>query len=932
MNISSPLVAVCSTCGRPLNGKGNCLACLVSIGFNEPGEEAAASSDSLVFGDFEIARREDGSFCELGHGAMGVTYRATDKVLHRSVALKVIEVPAAAGSSDAVRERFLREARAAAALRHANVASVFNFGTAPKINRCYYAMELVEGETLEARVRRDGPLKVERALEIAIQVTRALIAAAAQNLIHRDLKPANIMLTPNDFGSEELEVKVIDFGLAKVAAEAASEKDITHGGFVGTPAFASPEQFGGQPADARSDIYSLGVTLWYALSGELPCPGRTIEEIRKCQTEGTLPVEQLAARKIPKPVISLLRRSLAVDPAQRPASARELLAALQSCRAQLASPNESKVRRAGFKWAAGILVAAFLVAALFTFRPPPQKVAPAPIPDKSIAVLPFENLSAEKDDAFFADGIQEDVLTTLGKIKELKVTPRPSVMTYRGTAVAGKLREIGQTLQVSHVLQGSVRRAATHVVINVALLDTRDDRQVWSERYERTLTDAISLEGELAVEIARELRATLTPAEKTIVGSKPTQNPDAYLFYLRARERETGYAKSDADLLAADQLYAQAIALDPKFALAHARRSILISKNGGKPDPADGPERKLKARAEADEALRSSPALGEAHLALAYYFYIEEDNPASTLKELARAETTSPNNGEIFWLRGACYRQQGRWREAIANYQRAQDLDPRNSEIAILNARNYRMVRDWPAAANSLNHALEIEPSSEQILIFLAGVEWYSGKANAWHAAFPRFPAGSENLPFLMGDQAMVDRDFAMAEKISQRYKDGEYKTYFHGCIALARGDVMAARRLFETLRPSFEARVREHPENAFERSDLGLLYAYLGRKEEAIREARRAVDLVPASKNAVDAPLLADMLALVYAHTGETDQAIMLIERLLTTPGAVLTINSRTHYGITLMDLRLRWEWDPLRNDPRFQKILAAPEPKTVY
>jgi TolB-like protein len=344
-----------------------------------------------------------------------------------------------------------------------------------------------------------------------------------------------------------------------------------------------------------------------------------------------------------------------------------LLAALQSCRAQLASPNESKARRAGFKWTAGILVAAFLVAALFTFRPQPQKVAPAPIPDKSIAVLPFENLSAEKDDAFFADGIQEDVLTTLGKIKDLKVTARPSVMTYRGAAVAGKLREIGQTLRGSHVLQGSVRRAATHVVINVALLDTRDDRQVWSERYERTLTDAISLEGELAVEIARELRATLTPAEKTIVGSKPTQNPDAYLFYLRARERETGYAKSDADLLAADQLYAQAIALDPKFALAHARRSILISKNGGKPDPVHDPERKLKA--------------------------------PSTLKELALAETTSPNNGEIFWLRGACYRQQGRWREAIANYQRAQDLDPRNSEIAILNARNYRMVRDWPAAA-----------------------------------------------------------------------------------------------------------------------------------------------------------------------------------------------------------------------------------------
>jgi serine/threonine protein kinase len=188
---------------------------------------------------------------------MGVTYRATDKVLHRMVALKVIETPAAAGDSLAVRERFLREARAAAALKHPNVAGIFQFGASPEIDRCYYAMELVEGETLEALVRREGPLKVELALEIAIQVTRALSAAAAQGLIHRDLKPGNIMLTRTSAAIAEMEVKIIDFGLAK-ATNAVAETDLTHGGFVGTPSFASPEQFGSAPADARSDIYSLG--------------------------------------------------------------------------------------------------------------------------------------------------------------------------------------------------------------------------------------------------------------------------------------------------------------------------------------------------------------------------------------------------------------------------------------------------------------------------------------------------------------------------------------------------------------------------------------------------------------------------------------------------------------------------------------------------
>src|SRR5882724_591631 len=334
MKTRSAVVAVCSICGDRLTSKGECLACLLRGGLDEPAQEVV-SFHSLGFGDFEIARREDGSLWELGCGAMGVTYRASDKVLHRTVALKVIEVPASAGDSRAVRERFLREARAAAALRHPNVAGIFQFGASPEINRCYYAMELVEGETLEALVRREGPLKAEHALEIAVQVTRALVAAAAQGLIHRDLKPGNIMITRANAETVKLEVKVIDFGLAKVT-NAAGEADLTHGGFVGTPSFASPEQFGGAPADARSDIYSLGVTLWYSMTGQVPYPGRTIEEIRDRQQRTDLPIEQLVARRVPAPLIKLLRRTLAVEPAQRPASARELMEALESCRRKVA--------------------------------------------------------------------------------------------------------------------------------------------------------------------------------------------------------------------------------------------------------------------------------------------------------------------------------------------------------------------------------------------------------------------------------------------------------------------------------------------------------------------------------------------------------------------------------------------------------------------
>src|SRR5437867_1152606 len=316
---------VCSVCGEPLNAKGACVACLLRRGLEESSKFDTKSLAPLVFGDFEVARREDGSFWELGRGAFGVTYLAVDNVLRRKVALKVIDVPAAARASHTMRERFLREARAAAALRHPNVAAIYQFGASPNGSRCFYAMELVEGETLETCVRRDGPLNPKLALEIAIQIARALTAAAAQGLIHRDLKPANVMLTSGNSDTAELEVKVIDFGLAKAIADAGGEMDLTHGEFVGTPNFASPEQFGSGPVDARSDIYSLGATLWFALSGLAPHPGSTIEEIRDRQTRDDLPVEQLAARKVPAPVIKLLRRLLAVDPAQRPASARELM-------------------------------------------------------------------------------------------------------------------------------------------------------------------------------------------------------------------------------------------------------------------------------------------------------------------------------------------------------------------------------------------------------------------------------------------------------------------------------------------------------------------------------------------------------------------------------------------------------------------------------
>src|SRR6266481_1391554 len=506
---------VCSICGEPLNAKGECLACLLRTGLDKSRVETEPLP-SLVFGDFEIARREDGSLWELGRGAFGVTYLAVDNVLRRKVALKVIDVPAAARTSPAMRERFLREARVAAALRHPNVAAVFQFGASPDGNRCYYAMELVEGETLEARVRKDGPLNAKLVLEIAIQITRALIAAAAQGLIHRDLKPGNIMLTSGNAATAELEVKVIDFGLAKAIADAGGEMDLTHGEFVGTPNFASPEQFGSGPVDARSDLYSLGATLWFALTGKTPFAGCNIEEIRSVQKSDALPMEQLKAARVPSRLRSLLKSMLAFEPAARP-GAHDLLKALKDLRRNLEFESffmngffDEVKRRKVYRVAAAYIIAAAgiiqLASAAFPAWDLPNsalrlvivllligfpialilgwvfditahgiRVTPGThrrlnaivlvaagviissaagfllLPrvsahkiDKSIAVLPFENLSKDEENAFFASGVQDEILTDLSKVADLKVISRTSVMKYK-SGLERNLREIAKT-------------------------------------------------------------------------------------------------------------------------------------------------------------------------------------------------------------------------------------------------------------------------------------------------------------------------------------------------------------------------------------------------------------------------------------------------------------------------------------------------------
>ena len=488
---AASVAATCSVCGEPLNTRGECLACLLRAALDKADVETAAPG-SVIFGDFEIARCDDGSPWELGRGAMGVTYLATDKVLRRKVALKVIEVPETMRGLHELHQRFLREARSAASLRHPNVAAVYQFGGSSNGRHRYYAMELVEGETLETRVRRDGPLNAKLVLEIAIQVTRALMAAAAHGLIHRDLKPGNIMLTRSD--TADLEAKVIDFGLAKAISDGESEMDLTHGGFVGTPNFASPEQFESRPVDVRSDIYSLGATLWFALTGKTPFPGRNVEEIHRAQQSTPLPIEQLKAARVPSRFRLLLRSMLAVDPALRP-GLQKLTSQLRRCSAQL-----NAVRPIAVVLAAATILLCGVAAVLFLRSPRTENSASnPPISHKSIAVLPFENASKDPNAEYLSEGISEALINSLTELQRLTVTARSTAFQYKGKDVDP--RRVGRELQVAAVLTGRVRQSQDALSIQVDLVDAVTGAQLWGEEYHRRISDVIAVKQAIAEEV-----------------------------------------------------------------------------------------------------------------------------------------------------------------------------------------------------------------------------------------------------------------------------------------------------------------------------------------------------------------------------------------------------------------------------------------------
>jgi TolB-like protein/Tfp pilus assembly protein PilF len=602
------------------------------------------------------------------------------------------------------------------------------------------------------------------------------------------------------------------------------------------------------------------------------------------------------------------------------------------------APEQSIKKKTGRKLNSliiGVLLCAIAFLVYQRFQRGGFATSDAPL--KSIAVLPFDNFSDEKENAFFADGIQDDILTSLAKIRELKVISRTSVMPYRG---AGKtnLRQIAQALGVVHVLEGSVRSGGNRVVVSVQLIDARNDRHVWANRYDRPLADSLGLQGELAAEIATELRATLSPEEKARVETKPTENPDAYVLYLKARGYESNPDRLFEDFSVAERLYGEAIQHDPAFALAHARLSATIARIFHWFDSTD--DRKARIKTEAEKALQLRPDLGEGHLALGLYYYWAATNYDKALDEFAVAARALPNDSDIGYFTAAIRRRQGRWNENLELLKKTQTIDPGNANVAEELAYTYTFLHDWPEATRRQERWVALAPDSVNPKVLRAYLDfWSKGSTAALKELLAQIPPGVDPSGLVTRarwDLAMIQRDYAAADQaltscpldLFQSGGQPTPKSFYRGCIALAREDQAAARTNFEATLTIFEAAVQQAPDNALRHANLGLVYSFMGRREEAIREGHRAVELLPDSKDAVYGPWMTGYLAMIYARVGEADSALTLLEHLLVSPGPV----DYTNCCITQNDLRHRWQWDPLRSNPRFQRLLAEPAPKTVY
>lgn len=881
-----------------------------------------------TIGHYRILKR-------IGAGGMGEVYLAADINVGRNAALKVLP-PHLAGYTERL-SRFQQEACAIAGLNHPNIMTIYEVGGDNSTK--YIASELIEGETLHQRLT-GGPLELHEAIEIAIQIATALAAAHSAGVVHRDIKPQNIMLRPDGY------VKVLDFGIAKLAEAEVTDTSLPAdpptlfetqaGSLLGTVSYMSPQQARGEVVDTRTDIWSLGMVLCEMTTGRLPFVGKAAAEVMaSILTKDPLSLAAFS-KDTPSELQQIITKMLQKNPAQRYQAANEAVEALKGLRhrmelaaelAQTGAAPASGLPRISLPVAAAVicLLALLLIGAMFWLRKPSNFSAP----ERSIAVLPFENLSSEAQDSYFADGMQDEILTDLAKVADLKVISRTSVLQYKSGGTRN-LRDIGRQLGVANILEGSVQRLGKRVRVNAQLIDARNDGHLWGNSYDRELYDVFTIQNQIAEAIAAELRIKLSPAEQKAIERVPTRDFQAFELYTRAKNLllETTFSSdAKADLLQATELLNQALGRDPSFfqaycALGYADDTLYFS-------GFDHTSARLElAEAAVQAAVRLDQDAGETHLARAWNLYSGYLDYDGALAELEHARHKLPNDSRILLLNGFIQRRQGRWAESTQNLERAISLDPRNVYTLQQIAVSYDYLRRYSEEESIFDRVLAIVPDDIDSMTARAWTElnWHADTAplraiiNSIRSSKPAMISRIADAWLLCAlsehnsDSAKEALMFAEEKPHVSSDNVPLSRLFLEGVIARMIKDDARAQAAFTAARSEQEKAVQAEPNYGPAICLLGLIDAGLGRKEQALAEGRRAVELLPVEKDAINGPAMIKYLAVIAAWTGEKELACEQLEKAIRYP-------SFLGYGY----LKLLPFWDPLRGDPRFEKILSS-------
>ncbi|HET6576984.1 MAG TPA: protein kinase [Gemmatimonadales bacterium] len=861
---------------------------------------------------YRIEREPDGSPVLLGRGGTASVYLAHDIRHDRHVALKVVHPELAAGVEA---ERFLREIRFVARLSHPHILPLFDSGQADEL--LYYVMPYLRGESLRRRLQREHRLPLPVALGIAREVALALDYAHRHGLIHRDVKPENILL-------EDGQAVVADFGVAAAMEVAGDERLTESGRVVGTPAYMSPEQAGGEgPLDGRSDIYGLGCVLYEMLGGEPPFTGVTPQGVMIQQIVAPPPPLRARRPDVPQAVLQALERSLAKQPAQRFATPAEFAAALEQAGSSGGHGAVTHGRRRSRRLAALGTVAALIVALALAFglarrgEQHPETMA--------IAVLPFQNLGAAED-GYFTDGITEEITSRLAMLPSLAVISRTSADQYRRSEKP--LKQIGRELGADYILEGSVRwektpGQASRVRVTPQLIRVSDDRHLWAGRYDETLEQVFTVQSRIAEQVATALDLALQPPHHAVLAARPTADLRAYDFYLRGNEYFTR-AGDPGGLRTAEQMYTRATELDPSFALAFARlaRSHIWQFHLF----SDRTEARLAlARRAADSALALQPRLPEAHLAQGQIHYWGELDYPKALEEFRIALAGDPGNGDLAWARGLVERRLGQWGQARADLERAVQLDPRSLVKSLDLFELHLRRREYAEAERYVDRALELEPDSPAYIYKALLIVARDGDLAAATAVLNEGMrrAGTASIAFWVpqfdfGAALWRGMDDAMRAAVKGLTLDRFASDSAGYYLARARtrrfdGDARAARVYFDSAARILERRSRARPDDPALHASLALAQAGLGRREDAIREGRRAVELRPASKDTWYGVDMLRNLAVVYATLGEADSTVTQLRTLLAVPS-----------WISVPLLRVDPTWDGVREDPGFRALVG--------